>query len=75
MHCVPVNLKMALADLVWELKDAEFKQLKTNRATVKLEAFNTNGAAVALKKMGYLVIPLKEIRLNGKFVCVCVCGK
>lgn len=54
-------------DLVWELNDAEFKQLKTNRATIKLEAFNTTTTSTGiLKKMGYLVTPLKEIRLNGK---------
>jgi hypothetical protein len=51
------------ADLVWELSDAEFKRLKMDRAAVKVECFNlvsgVSGGANQLKKMGYVVTPLK----------------
>lgn len=52
-------------DLIWELSDADYKQLKTKRAAIKIECFNTvSGSKASGKKLGYFVVPLKEIRVN-----------
>ncbi len=54
-----------LTDLVWELGD--FKQLRVNRAAVKIEFFSAPTPGVPSnqwKKLGYVVTPLSEVRLN-----------
>ena len=51
-------------DLVWEISEQEYKQLKNNRATVKIECFNVVPNGRKMKRMGYFVEALKLIRIN-----------
>ncbi len=47
---------------MWEMTPDRYKALKTSRAAFKIECFsNSNGTE---GKLGYLIVPLKEIRFN-----------